>query len=194
MYLPSVFTAIIIFLGLSFESGAQDLVEVAEVPVVTKDALEVAGILAWSMKLDFDAGTNSQLKVYAKRKAEAPILLVDGPLIRNDENKVKISRRVLVTVEGLLVQPHQGKLKVGIGAFDHASGTSTRVVANPMPKDLLYIVERFGLSKDSKGRIVLVKGHEESVTAVPMVNDHEYSIYLAIEPWSPKNKIKGEGE
>lgn len=186
MQLQSVFAAITISFGLSFQGEAQDLVEVPEVPVVTKDALEVAGISVWSMKLGFDAGTKSQLKVYAKRKAEDPILLVDGPVIRNDQGKVGITRRVLITVEGLLVQPHQGKLKVGIGAFDHASGTSTRVVTNPMPKDLLYIVERFGFSKDSKGRIVLIKGHEESVTAVPMVNDQEYTIYLAIEPWAPK--------
>lgn len=171
-------------MGALVPGRAQDLTEIPEVPVPTKDALEVMGVSVWSMKLEFKAGTNSQLKVYAKRKAEDPILLVDGPLIRNDEGESAITRRVLITVDGLLIEPHQKKLKIGIGAFDSATGSSTKIVENPMPEGLLYIVERRGFYMDSKRRIVLVKGHEETVTAVPMVNDIEYTIYLAIEPWS----------
>ncbi len=178
--------AVALVIGGFVSGRAQDLTEVPEVPVSTKDVLEVMGVSVWSMKLDFKAGTNSQLKVYAKRKAEDPILLVDGPIIRNDEGKSIITRRVLVTVDGLLLEPHQKRLKVGIGAFDTSTESSTKVIDNPMPEGLLYIVERLGFYMDGKGRIVLLKGHEETVTAVPMVNDIEYTIYLAIEPWSPK--------
>jgi hypothetical protein len=62
---------------------------------------------------------------------------------------------VLITLEGLLVQPTSEKLKVGIRPFDHPSGTST-MSSLTMPKGFLYIVRRYGFSKDSKGRIVLV--------------------------------------
>ncbi len=186
MRLLATIAALVLVMGSLFPGRAQDLTEVAEVPVPAKDALEVMGISVWSMKLEFKAGTNSQLKIYAKRKAENPILLVDGPLIRNDEDESTITRRVLITVDGLLLQPHQKKLKIGIGAFDTATGNSTKIVDNPMPEGLLYIVEGQGFHMDSKKRIVLVKGHEKTVTAVPMVNDIEYTIYLAIEPWSPE--------
>jgi hypothetical protein len=173
-------------MSASVAGADEELIEVPEVPTIPRDALEVMGVSAWSMKVRIAAGSNSILKLYAKKKADAPIMLVEGPVIRNDEGKAAVERRVVVTVDGLLVQPRQDNLKVGVGVFDPVSGTSTQVVKNPMPGDLLWIVEKLGFSMDNKGRIVLAKGHEESVTAVPMVNDEEYTFYLSVEPWKPE--------
>jgi hypothetical protein len=178
---------LILFLGVSVTKADPEFKKLPEVPTTSKEIASVLGVASWSAMHSIPAGANRQVMVYAKQKGKPAVLLVDGPVIRNDQGENYITRRVVVAIDGLAVRPWRPKLKVGVGVSVGSSlMIDTVMVSNPIPKNVLTVAEQFGLMLDREGKMLLVQGNSRGMTAYPGVNGQEYAIYLILEKWSPK--------
>jgi hypothetical protein len=180
-------------LGVADEDPMANLTLVPDIPPRAEEQLEVMGVTTFSMLITIEGDKNVQLNLYYKPKGkEDGELLVRGPVIRNDDNGTTISRRVLVTMDGLEVEPRQESLRAGVGVFGGPSGLSaTKIIANPIPKADHLAIERVSFYKDAKNRIVLVQGYQNEVPVIPGLSKELGAVFLAIDSWKPENGVEG---
>jgi len=81
--------------------------DVPVAPVSVQELHSVMGISAWTMSLTVDAGENREVRIYAKEKGKDAKILLVGALIRNDQGAGDLTKRVIVTIDGLRVRPWQ---------------------------------------------------------------------------------------